>query len=233
MARSHSIGWGIRREGGSLWTRNAVRGVSVAGERRKRDGRNEWRRWDARRSKVAATLLRCTSNPSELIPSTGANCVYLGASSGTTVSHLHDHVCGGGNHHGGQIVAIDISPRMMRDFISLSEKRPGIVPILGNARTPHSIIPYLRSRAQWLFQDLSMTDQATAFIEATRVLLESQGMGMIAIKAASERWTEGGDEALFSDAESKIRHSEHLELIERIDLSGLEEQHSVIVVRRL
>ena len=121
----------------------------------------------------------------------------------------------------------------MRDFISLSEKRPGIVPILGNARTPHSIIPYLRSRAQWLFQDLSMTDQATAFIEATRVLLESQGTGMIAIKAASERWTEGGDEALFSDAESKIRHSEHLELIERIDLSGLEEQHSVIVVRRL
>ena len=31
---SHSIGWGIRREG-SLWTRNAVRGVSVAGERRR------------------------------------------------------------------------------------------------------------------------------------------------------------------------------------------------------
>jgi fibrillarin-like rRNA methylase len=142
-------------------------------------------------------------------------------------------VCGAGNHHGGHIVAIDISPRMMRDFISLSEKRPGIVPVLGNARTPHSITPYLRGRAQWLFQDLSMPDQTTAFIEATRVLLESKGMGMIAIKAASERWTEGGDEALFSDAELKVRQSEHLELIERIDLSGLEEQHSVIVVRKL
>ena len=35
---------GNTKEGGSLWTRNAVRGVSVAGERRKRDGRNEWRR---------------------------------------------------------------------------------------------------------------------------------------------------------------------------------------------
>ena len=78
-----------------------------------------------------------------------------------------------------------------------------------------------------------MPDQAKAFIQSTRVLLESQGLGMIAIKAASERWTEGGDEALFSVAESEIRQSEHLELIERIDLSGLEEQHSVIVVRRL
>ena len=56
---------------------------------------------------------------------------------------------------------------------------------------------------------------------------------MIAIKAASERWSEGGDEALFNDAESKIYDSGHLELIERIDLSGLEEQHSVIVVRKL
>lgn len=233
MAKSHSIGWGIRREGGSLWTRNAVRGVSVAGERRKRDGRNEWRRWDARRSKVAATLLRCKSNPSELIPATGADCVYLGSSSGTTVSHLHDHVCGAGNHHGGKIVAIDISPRMMRDFIPLSEKRPGIVPVLGNARTPHSVIPYLRGRSQWLFQDLSMPDQATTFIQSTLVLLERKGLGMIAIKAASERWSEGGDEALFNDAESKICHSRHLELIERIDLSGLEEQHSVIVVRKL
>ncbi len=78
-----------------------------------------------------------------------------------------------------------------------------------------------------------MPDQATTFIESTRVLLESKGMGMIAIKAASERWTEGGDEALFSGAESEIRQSEHLDLIERIDLRGLEEQHSVIVVRRL
>ena len=60
-----------------------------------------------------------------------------------------------------------------------------------------------------------------------------KGLGMIAIKAASERWSEGGDEALFNDAESKIYDSGHLELIERIDLSGLEEQHSVIVVRKL
>jgi len=41
MAKPVQLGWGVRREGRSLWTRNAVKGVSVRGERRKRDGRNE------------------------------------------------------------------------------------------------------------------------------------------------------------------------------------------------
>ena len=45
MARPVKLGWGVRREGRSLWTRNAVRGVSVRGERRKKDGRIEWRQW--------------------------------------------------------------------------------------------------------------------------------------------------------------------------------------------
>ena len=41
--RPVKLGWGVRREGRSLWTRNAVRGISVRGERRKRDSRIEWR----------------------------------------------------------------------------------------------------------------------------------------------------------------------------------------------
>ena len=44
--KSKQIVWGVRREGRTLWTRNAVKGVSVSGARRKRAGRIEWRRWD-------------------------------------------------------------------------------------------------------------------------------------------------------------------------------------------
>ena len=31
-----SLGWGVKKEGKSIWTRNANKGVSVKGERRKR-----------------------------------------------------------------------------------------------------------------------------------------------------------------------------------------------------
>ena len=113
----------------------------------------------------------------------------------------------------------------------MSEKRPGIVPVLGNARTPHSVIPYMGGKSQWLFQDLSMPDQATAFINQLS-FYSKKWFGDDCYQSTSERWSEGGDEALFNDAESKIYDSGHLELIERIDLSGLE-RHSVIVVRKL
>ena len=33
------LAWGIRKEGSTLWTRNAVKGVSVRDERRKKDSR--------------------------------------------------------------------------------------------------------------------------------------------------------------------------------------------------
>ena len=64
------LGWGVRREGRSLWTRNANRGVSIRGERRKRDGRVEWRQWRPSKSKVAAALIRTKGNPSDLLPAT-------------------------------------------------------------------------------------------------------------------------------------------------------------------
>ncbi|MEC9075541.1 MAG: fibrillarin-like rRNA/tRNA 2'-O-methyltransferase, partial [Candidatus Thermoplasmatota archaeon] len=69
-----SLGWGVRREGRTLWSRNSTRGKSVGSERRKRDGRIEWRRWDPFRSKVAAALLMTSQKASELLPSPGDTC---------------------------------------------------------------------------------------------------------------------------------------------------------------
>ena len=62
------LAWGIRREGRSLWTRNAVKGISVRGEKRKKDSHVEWRHWDPTKSKVAASLLNAVNLP-ELITS--------------------------------------------------------------------------------------------------------------------------------------------------------------------
>jgi len=78
-----------------------------------------------------------------------------------------------------------------------------------------------------------MPDQAKSFINSTSYLLGKGGLGIISIKAASERWSTGGDEQHFDESESTINSAGHLEIIERIDLRGLEEQHIVIVARKV
>ncbi|MBK70600.1 MAG: hypothetical protein CMB53_04325 [Euryarchaeota archaeon] len=224
------LGWGVRKEGRSLWTRNANRGVSIRGERRKRDGRVEWRQWSPSKSKVAAALVRTKRKPSDLLPQTGSTCLYLGASAGSTASHIHDHVCGSGNHHGGQVVAVEISPRMMRELVRLADSRPGLVPVLGDARDPLTVAPYLRGKADWIHQDLSIADQAETFVKITETFLSEGGTALLSLKAASERSSEDGDTGKFSHAEKVITESK-LELVERMDLKGLEEQHAVFHAR--
>ena len=224
--KSKQIVWGVRKEGRTLWTRNAVKGISVRGERRKRDGRIEWRRWDPTRSKVAAAILRTREDPSPLLPTPGSTCLYLGASSGGTVSHIHDFVCGADNHHGGQLVAVEISPRMVRDLVKLSDMRPGLVPVLGDARKPEQVVAFIRGKANWIHQDLSIADQAETFVKMATSFLSPGGIGLLSLKAASERSSEGDDNSRFQKAERILRESD-LVLQERIDLTGLEEQHVV------
>jgi len=224
--KSKQIVWGVRKEGRSLWTRNAVKGISVRGEKRKRDGRIEWRRWDPTRSKVAAAILRTRVEPSSLLPTPGSTCLYLGASSGGTVSHIHDFVCGADNHHGGQLVAVEISPRMVRDLVKLSDSRPGLVPVLGDARKPEQVAPFIREKASWIHQDLSIADQAETFVKMATSFLAPDGIGLLSLKAASERSSEGDDNSRFQKAEQILRDSD-LVFQERMDLKGLEEQHVV------
>jgi len=228
LSKPTLICWGVRREGRTLWTRNAVKGHSVRGERRKRDGRIEWRRWDPTKSKVAAALLRTSSDPSSILPEPGSTCLYLGASSGSTVSHIHDFVCGAENHHGGQVVAVEISPRMSRDLISLSETRSGLVPVLGDARKTRVLYPFIRSKADWIHQDLSIADQAETFVKIALSFLSPGGVGLLSLKAASERSSDGDDNTRFHKAETILKDSE-LNLLERIDLRGMEEQHVLFV----
>ncbi len=219
-----SLGWGIRREGRNIWTRNAVKGVSVRKERRKRDGKNEWRYWDPTKSKVAASLHRTKRNPIHLLPKIGQSCLYLGASIGGTLSHIHDCVCGSGNHHKGNIVAVDISPRMMRDLVQLCHRRPGIIPLLADARKVEGLSPFINKKVDWLHQDLSIADQAKNFVKISNVFLKSGGVGLLSLKGDSERISEGDLEIRFQNAE-RVLEGSNLEIIERIDLKGLEENH--------
>ncbi len=231
MARVRDISDYVRIEGRNLWSRNAVKGTSVRGERLKREGRKEWRRWNPRSSKLGAGLLRATQDAEGLLPAIGSSCLYLGAGHGTTISHLHDHLCGSNNHLEGTLIAVDISSRCIRDIIRLAESRPGIFPILGDVRNHSVISPFLTEKVSWIFQDVSQTRQVEIFVENCNRFLSSDGTAILSLKAASERRIAGGISAQFDHAESILTASGY-NIIERINLAGWEEKHVLFQVRK-
>ena len=217
-------------EGRNVWTVNANPGVAVRGESLRKFRGVEHRRWDPNRSKLGAGILRTRNDPSLLLPDAGSTILYLGAGHGTTISHLHDHLCGAKNRFGGRLVAVDLAPRCLRDLTYLAEHRPGLVPVLGDARKFDAWGVLIPSRVDWLFQDVAQAGQVEIFLSAVRRFLSHDGIGLLSLKAASERHNEGGDEDIFAEAIAQL--SSEVELLEHINLTGFEDQHALFVVRR-
>ena len=217
-------------EGRNVWTVNANPGVAIRGESLRKFRGVEHRRWDPNRSKLGAGLLRTRNDPSLLLPDAGSTILYLGAGHGTTISHLHDHLCGAKNRFGGRLVAVDLAPRCLRDLTYLAEHRQGLVPVLGDARKFDAWGVLIPSRVDWLFQDVAQAGQVEIFLSAVRRFLSKDGIGLLSLKAASERHTEGGDEDIFAEAIAQL--SSEVELLEHINLTGFEDQHALFVIRR-
>jgi len=213
----------------SIWTRNAVPGQRVYGESTKHIKGSEFRKWDPYRSKLGAALLRTQQSPAQLLPQQGESILYLGAGHGTSVSHLYDHLCGANNAHGGRLICIDLSPRCLRNLTLHAVKRPGLVPILGDARQFGAWGMMVSTRVPWLFQDVAQAGQVEIFIRACQRFLNVGGMGLLSLKAASERWTGQGERQLFHDAAMKLKEA-NFRLIEEIELTGFEDQHHLFVV---
>jgi fibrillarin-like pre-rRNA processing protein len=121
--------------------------VPVYGERIQ----ESFRLWDPFRSKLAALLLKSRSAMPSL--ARDARVLYLGAATGTTVSHVSDIV------RDGLVYAVEFSPRSMRDLVRLCERRNNIVPILADAARPEEYAPLLEP-VDLVYQDVSQRNQA-------------------------------------------------------------------------
>ena len=91
------------------------------------------RSWNPYRSKLAAAIL----NGLLLEIKEDYNILYLGAATGTTVSHLSDIV------QNGVIYAVENSPIAMKKLLNICGKRPNIIPTLNDAFHEHLIQDYL------------------------------------------------------------------------------------------
>lgn len=89
----------------------------------------EYRVWNPFRSKLAAAIL---GGVDQIHMPPGSKVLYLGAASGTTVSHVSDVV-----GPEGLVYAVEFSHRSGRDLINVAKKRTNIIPIIEDARHPH------------------------------------------------------------------------------------------------
>jgi fibrillarin-like pre-rRNA processing protein len=168
---------GIFIEKERLFTVNPknCKGISVYGEQLKIIDGVEYRSWNPYRSKLASALLKGLKDIS-LIPQSSV--LYLGAATGTTVSHFSDILTY------GLIYAVEHSPFAAKLLIQLAKQRKNIVPIFADANHPENYAAII-SKVDMIYQDISQRNQAEIFMRNMKQYLKPKGQGIIMIKARS------------------------------------------------
>jgi rRNA 2'-O-methyltransferase fibrillarin len=200
-----------------------VSGESVYGEKRisveqEESGKIEYRVWNPFRSKLAAAIL---GGVDKIHIKPGSKVLYLGAASGTTVSHVSDVV-----GPEGLVYAVEFSHRSGRDLINVAKKRTNIIPIIEDARHPHKY-RMLVGMVDVIFADVAQPDQARIVAINAHNFLKNQGHFVISIKANCIDST-AEPEKVFAGEVKKLQ-SEKLKPQEQITLEPYERDHAVVI----
>lgn len=208
---------GIFKHESHIFTENSDPGKAVYGENLIELDGKEYRRWVEKRSKVGAAI----QNGMDIDLRPDMNVLYLGAASGTTVSHFSDIL------NEGLVVGVEYSDTVIKGLVELAERRDNIAPVLGNARNPEEYEKYL-SEYDYVFQDISQQDQAEIFLKNCRKYLGQDGVGLLAIKARSISDSRPRED-IFEEVKQKV--AKEYEIVEEVELDPYEKDHLVIKVR--
>jgi fibrillarin-like pre-rRNA processing protein len=207
---------GIFEGEGLIYTRNADPGNDVYGENLIEFEGEEYRRWVEKRSKVGAAV----QNGMEIELKSDMDVLYLGAASGTTVSHFSDIL------REGLVVGVEYSDTVIKGLVDLAERRDNIAPVLGNARNPEEYEEYLDGY-DYVFQDISQQDQAEIFLKNCKKYLKNGGIGLLSIKARSISDSRPKEE-IFEEVKEKV--SDEFDIVDEVELDPYEEEHLVIKI---
>ena len=204
-----------------LYSKNLNIGKRVYGERLIHYNDIEYREWDPFRSKLAALVL---DNPISNLFSEDMNCLYLGASSGTTVSHLSDIL------HSGVIFAVEFSERSMRQLIQNTSKRGNVIPIPGDARYPETYGRYIFTEVDLIYQDVAQPRQSKIALAHCNYYMKEGGLLVIAIKSQSIDSIKKSE--LIYSQEEKILENGGYEIVERIDIHKYAANHVIFIAKK-
>ncbi|HEY7080087.1 MAG TPA: fibrillarin-like rRNA/tRNA 2'-O-methyltransferase [Nitrososphaeraceae archaeon] len=168
----------VRIEGQKqLATPNLVTGDTVYGEKLVKLNHEEYRVWDPFRSKLAAALRNGMTVDTI---HNGAKILYLGASTGTTVSHVSDIV-----GLGGLVFAVESASRVARELLeNVAKKRKNVVPILEDARKPETYFSIF-GKVDAVYCDVAQQDQTDIAIQNCQIYLKTGGSIFLIVKSRS------------------------------------------------
>jgi fibrillarin-like pre-rRNA processing protein len=210
---------GVYTDGQSLYTENLVPGVSVYGERLITEEGREFRAWNPRRSKLSALLLK--GFPQYPLRET-SRVLYLGAATGTTVSHVSDIVTR------GVVYCVEISSKAFQKLLAIAEQRGNLVPILADARKPEAYRG-LVGQVDVLYQDVAQRDQSQIFLNNSPLLMPG-GIGILMLKSRSVDVT-ASPERVFREEVRTLR-SQGLKVISVVRLDPYQADHAAFILAR-
>ncbi|HHQ44688.1 MAG TPA: fibrillarin-like rRNA/tRNA 2'-O-methyltransferase [Candidatus Altiarchaeales archaeon] len=140
---------GVYSFGRNIATKNSTPGYRVYGEKLEKQKDGEYRFWDPFRSKIGAAILKGLKN---FPVKPDSNVLYLGASTGTTSSHIADITK-------GQVYCVEFGKRVARDLMHVCEKKTNMIPIVADARHPWEYAQLI-GPVDVLIQDVAQPRQA-------------------------------------------------------------------------
>jgi len=206
---------GVYKINGRLATRNSSPGFKVYDEKLIFDKGVEYREWDPFRSKLAAAILKGMSQ----FPITEhSRVLYLGASSGTTASHVADIT-------GDVVYCVEYAKRMMRELLYVCERKRNMIPILGDANLPATFARNI-GRVEVVYQDVAQKNKTEIFVKNMRSFKAEAGL--YAIKARSINCIES-PKKVFREEVAKLK--EEFTVLDEIELSPYDKDHILVNVR--
>jgi fibrillarin-like pre-rRNA processing protein len=201
-----------------LATLNLVEGNTVYGERLVRYKGDEYRIWDAFRSKLAGAMKKGLK---DLPVKNAMKVLYLGASTGTTVSHISDIV-----GVEGIVFAVEPAIRVARELIeNVASKRANVVPIIEDARKPQSYFSIF-GKVDLVYSDIAQADQTDIAIANCHAYLKKGGAILVVIKTRSIDVTMDPKVVVVREAKRLQDNGFHINQV--INLDPFDKDHGII-----
>ena len=205
-----------------LATQNLVPGNQVYNEKLVQYKGVEYRIWNPFRSKLAAAIM----NGLKDFPfNQKSDVLYLGVSTGTTISHISDIVS-----QGGTIFGIEHTSRVARDFLDrVASHRKNIVPIIQDARRPEEFFSVYK-KVDAVYVDIAQPDQTNIAIKNCKLYLKSGGYLLLIIKTRSIDVTKDPKRVI----KNEIKKLESFfETKQTIDLHPYDKDHVMVIATLL
>jgi fibrillarin-like pre-rRNA processing protein len=198
-----------------LATINLTKGKRVYKERLFNINGIEYREWNCYNSKLAAAIKKGLKTfpfkPDSIV-------LYLGASTGTTVSHISDILVD------GLIFAVEFAQRPMRELLFLSQERKNIIPIFADASKPELYMSDIDNlKINILYQDVAQPNQAEILLKNSNLFLTKNSDIFLCIKSQSIDVLKSPKEVYNKVIEELEKNG--LKTIQTIDLEPFDRDH--------